>query len=333
MNYKELPKIDLHCHFDGSVRAETIIELAKQDNIELASYDLDEVRNLLIAPDDCKSLDEYLLRFDLPNKVMQTSENIERVMYELYEDAALENVKYMEVRFGPLLHTVKGLSVDEILKSVVKGMKRAENDYDIHGNIILSFLRVMPTDRIVEVLNAGLKYLNKGICAVDLAASEVAGFSKVFKPFIDIAYDLGYRVTIHAGETGIGQNVTDAILDLHAERIGHGIYINSDEKAYDLVKDKDIVLEICPTSNVQTKAVPSISKHPINEFYKDGLKITINTDNRTVSNTTMTKECKKTIEEFALTIKDYREILSNSIEASFAKEEIKMKLRENLNSL
>lgn len=323
MNFKELAKIDLHCHLDGSLRPETIVELAENGNIDLPCYDLKAVKELLIAPDTCQSLDEYLLRFDLPNKVMQTAENIERVAFELYEDAALENVKYMEVRFGPLLHTVKGLDIDTIIGSVVKGMKLAEEKYDIHGNIILTFLRTMDTDRIEEVLEIGRKYLNNGVCAVDLASSEVAGFSKIFKPYIDRAVEMGYKVTIHAGETGVGQNVTDAVKDLHAERIGHGIYIHNNDEAYDIVKSNGVALEICPTSNVQTKAVQSLESHPIIDFYLDNLNVTINTDNRTVSNTTMTIECEKVIKQFDLSFNDYKKIYIKSVDAAFATDEIK----------
>lgn len=331
MNFNDLPKIDLHCHLDGSIRPETILDLAIKENINLPSYDINDIRKLLIAPDNCFSLDEYLLRFDLPNQVMQTSENITRVTYELYEDAANENVKYMEIRFGPLLHTNQGLDIDSIIKSVIKGVKQAEEKYDIKGNVILSFLRTMNTDRILEVLEVGKKYIGKGVCAVDLASSEVIGFSKKFKPFIGKARELGYNVTIHAGETGIGQNVTDSILDLKAERIGHGIYICNNEEAYNLVKEKDIVLEICPTSNIQTKAVQSIKSHPIYNFYRDDLIVTINTDNRTVSNTTMTDEIKKVFDSFDLTFDDYKKIYIQSIDSAFTTEEIKLQLINKIN--
>ena len=133
MNFLALPKIDLHCHLDGSVRPDTIIDLAKQYDIELPA-DRDAVVESLTVPEDCKNLDEYLACFSLPLKVMQTEEAIERISFELYEDAALENVKYLEVRFAPILHVNKGLSLDAIIASAVKGMKRAEEKYDIKGN-------------------------------------------------------------------------------------------------------------------------------------------------------------------------------------------------------
>ena len=324
MDYKALPKIDLHCHLDGSVRPETLFELATERAIDVES--LEVLRTSLIAPEDCPSLDEYLKRFDLPCEVMQDKASLERITFEVFEDAALENIKYLEIRFGPLLHLKKGLSLDDVISSVIHGMNRAEKAYDIHGGIILSVLRTMEKDRIDELLDTGSKYLDKGVVGFDLASSEVEGFCHEFKSYVDKAIQLGYHITIHAGETGIGQNVYDAMTVLNAERIGHGIHITGHKEAYDLVKKDDIVLETCPSSNVQTKAVASMEKHPIHDFYKDDLKVTINTDNRTVSNTTMTKEVQKVMEMFDYGMDDYKTIYKNSVLRAFATEEIKKKL-------
>ncbi len=326
MNYFNLPKIDLHCHLDGSVRPQTIIELAHQQGITLPSDNVDEIKTLMVAPETCVNLDEYLKRFELPLSVMQTAAGIERISFELFEDAAKENVKYLEVRFGPLLHLEKGLSLDEILGSAVKGMKEAEKQYDINGNYILSILRHMPKDTIKGVIDAGEKYLNKGVVAFDLAGGELSGFCHEFVPYAQYAVEKGYRVTIHAGEQGDGQNVHDAVSLLSAERIGHGIHIKGHAQAYDLVKSEAVALETCPSSNVQTKAVDDLSSHPIKAFYQDGVLITINTDNRTVSNTTMTDEVRKVMEEFSLSREDYFNIYKVSVEHSFASESVKQHL-------
>ncbi|MFT6986432.1 MAG: adenosine deaminase [Psychromonas sp.] len=326
MNYFNLPKIDLHCHLDGSVRPETIISLAKEQNISLPSNDINEINSLMIAPETCSNLDEYLLRFELPLSVMQTAEAIERISFELFEDAAKENVKYLEVRFGPLLHLEKGLSLEQIISSAVNGMKRAEKNYDIKGNYILSLLRHMPKESIQGVVDAGAKYLHDGVVAVDLAGGEPSGFCQEFVPYLQYAVEKGYRVTIHAGEQGDGQNVYDAISLLGAERIGHGIHIKGHATAYKLVKSKAVTLEACPSSNVQTKAVDKLSAHPIKEFYQDGVLITINTDNRTVSNTTMTNEVRKVMEEFDLSRTDYFNIYKTSVTHSFANDSVKQHL-------
>lgn len=326
MTYFDLPKIDLHCHLDGSVRPQTIIDLARQQKLLLPSEDIDTIRDLMIAPETCKDLDEYLMRFDLPLSVMQEADAIERISFELYEDAAKENVKYLEVRFGPLLHLQKGLTLDQVIGSAVKGMQRAEAMYDIKGNYILSILRTMPKDRINEVIDAGASYLGDGVAAFDLAGSEQPGFCEAFIPYAKYALEKGYRVTIHAGEQGSGQNVFDAVTMLGAERIGHGIHIKGHLEAYQLVKGKAVGLETCPSSNVQTKAVTDLASHPVKAFHRDGVSITINTDNRTVSNTTMTDEVRKVMEEFELTREEYFDIYKVSVEQSFASDEVKQAL-------
>ena len=326
MNYFNLPKIDLHCHLDGSVRPETILDLAREQNITLPSNDIEEIRTLMIAPETCPNLGEYLQRFDLPLSVMQTAEGIERISFEVFEDAAKENVKYLEVRFGPLLHLELGLTLEQVFDSVVAGMKRAESLYDIKGNYILSILRHMPTDRIKEVLDTAEKHLNNGIVAFDLAGAELPGFCETFIPYAKYAIEKGYRVTIHAGEQGVGQNVFDAVSLLGAERVGHGIHISGHEDAYALVKTKHVALETCPSSNIQTKAVESLATHPVKDFYQDDIQITINTDNRTVSNTTMTDEVRKVVEEFNLSREDYFNIYKISIEHAFASDAVKTHL-------
>ncbi|MGE6753688.1 adenosine deaminase [Rossellomorea sp. NPDC071047] len=330
MNHSTMPKIELHCHLDGSVRPETIIDIAKREGIHIPSFDIEEMKEELIAPLDCESLDEYLEKFSIPNAVMQSKENLKRITFELYEDAAKENVKYMEVRFAPLLHTEKGLSVEEIIGSVIEGMKEAEEQFDIKGNIILSCMRTMSAERAFEVVEQGKSFLGKGVVAIDLCASEEEGFCGKFIEPIALAREYGYRVTIHAGETGIGRNVLEAVEWLGAERIGHGVYITDCPEAYQIVKEKQIVLEICPTSNVQTKAVNQFRDHPLYDFHRDGIKITINTDNRTVSDTTMTKECELVWGEFAMSDEDYREIYMNSVEAAFASDEVKEGLKKYL---
>lgn len=318
MIMERLPKVELHCHLDGSVRPETIMDIAEKEKINLFFTDIDAIKNEVTAPLECESLDEYLKRFDLPNLVMQSKDSLKRITFELYEDAAKENVKYMEVRFAPQFHIEKGLSIEQVIESVIEGIREAEKKYDIKGNIILSCMRITSAEKALEIVEKGKKYLGKGVVAVDLAGPEKEGFVKTYVEPITLAREYGYRVTIHAGETGIGKNVLDAVELLGAERIGHGVYIKNCAEAYDIVKKKNIVLEMCPTSNLQTKAVDSFKNHPFGIFYKDGIKTTINTDNRTVSNTDMTKECGIILNEFNITNEDYKNIYLNSVEASFA---------------
>ncbi len=333
MNFKKLPKIELHCHLDGSLRVDTILDIAKKDSIPLPSYNKEDLIKHLSIIDDCNSLDEYLNKFFIPNRVMQTKENLKRISFELLEDAAKDNVKYIEVRFAPLLHIEKGLNIEEIIESILDGMKKAEKLYDIKSNLILGCMRNMDIPSALEVVKKGSKFIGKGVVAVDLCGGEEPHFPGKFVEVLKLAKKYGYRITIHAGETGVGENVSEAINLLNAERIGHGIYIKDCSKAYELVKEKSIPLEVCPTSNLHTKASESYRSHPFMDFLKDGIKVTINTDNMTVSNTTITKELE-TLNKFCnLSIEDYKTLYLNAVEASFASSEIKEILKSYIKEI
>lgn len=333
MDINKLPKIELHCHLDGSLRVETVIELAKKDNIELDSYEYNYVKKLLSVEENCSSLDDYLKKFDLPNMVLQTKENLKRASYELLEDAVKENIKYIEVRFAPIFHTKKGLKLKEIIESVIKGIRDAEKFYDIKGNIIISCIRGLGLEHVYDSIEAGSKFLGKGVVAIDLAATEKEGFAVEYVDAMKLAKEKGYRITIHAGETGFGKNVGDAIKLLGAERIGHGVFIYNDEESYKLVKEKGITLEMCPKSNVDTKAVNMYNDHPIFNYYKDGIKINISTDNRTVSNITLNEETNNIVNTFDITLEEYKEIYKSSVQAAFCTEEIKDKLFNYIRSI
>lgn len=246
MNLLDLPKIELHCHLDGSLRVETAIELAKKEGVKLDSYEYDKVKELLVIPKDCNSLEDYLNRFSLPVKLLQRAENLERVTFELMEDASKENVKYIEIRFAPLLHLEKGMTQKEVISSIIKGMRKAEELYDIQGNIILSCLRHHSVDSVYEVIEEGKNFIGKGVVAIDLAGGELEGFVKPYEEAMKLARESGFRVTIHAGETGYGKNVREAIEILGAERIGHGLFIFNDEEAYNLVKEKGVTIRNVP---------------------------------------------------------------------------------------
>lgn len=234
----QLPKIELHCHLDGSLRVETVMELAKEKGVTLPVQTKEDLKTYLTAPADCPSLNEYLKRFDLPIAIMQTSDVLERVTFELMEDSAKEGVKYIEMRFAPLFHQEKGLSTEEILDSAILGIRRAEALYDIKGNIIISFLKFMDVDSIYGVVDSAIPYLGKGVVAVDLAGNEDEGFSHKFVDAMAYAKAKGFRITVHAGETGFGINVLESIQLLGAERIGHGVNIRDHKEAYALVKNE-----------------------------------------------------------------------------------------------
>lgn len=327
---RNLPKIELHCHLDGSVRIETIIDIAKKDGIYLPSYNKDDIKTLVQVSKDCKSLNEYLDKFDLANQVMQTKKNIERITFELLEDAQSENIKYMEIRFSPILHTKHGLSIKEVIKSVINGIEKAERKYEIKANIILSCMRNMSIDKGIMIVEEGKEFLGRGVIAIDLAGPEIEGFCKEFKPLVDLARKYGYKITIHAGEASGPQNVIDAINILGASRIGHGVRIKDIKDIYNLIKEKNVCLEMCPTSNIQTKAIDDIKNYPLYEFLREGIGITINTDNRTVSNIDLTNEMELIFNKFNIDLNKYKDIYLSAVDSSFSNEDTKKWLKNFL---
>lgn len=323
IRFSELPKIELHCHLDGCLRTKTVIELAKKENIKLDSLEYEKVEELLVVPSECDSLDTYLKRFDLPILLMQNRENLKRISYELIEDVNRENVKYIEIRFAPLFHIAKGLSVKEVIEAVLEGMEAGERDFKVKSNLIICIMRHHDLERGYKLIEECKEFIGKGIVGIDLAGGEIEGFVSKYKEMFEIARSYGLQVTIHAGETGFSQNVIDAIEILGAKRIGHAVAIKNDKKAYNLVKEKKITLEMCPKSNLDTKAVNSYKTHPIRRFLSEGLEVNLSTDNRTVSNIDLTTECKNLNEVDEITYLDYKKLYLNSVRGAFCSDETK----------
>jgi adenosine deaminase len=333
-----LPKIELHCHLDGSLRLETVrtwLEAALDDTEErewIAALIEDEalLRQNLSAPVPCLSLDMYLKCFKIPIMVLQNEAALERAAYELMEDAVQEGVKYIEIRFAPQLHTAHGLSLNAIIGAVLAGIARGERTYDIKGRLILGYLRNTKPEGVYDIIEAGLPFLNKGVVAVDLCGGEHDLFSNRFVEAFAYAREKGYHITVHAGETGILENIIEAIELLKAERIGHGTALMQSAESYALLKDRGVTLECCPTSNLQTKAVNVIEDHPIEAFRKASLAVTLNTDNRTVSQTTMSREWELVTNAFTWDETVSRAVTEAAIDAIFAEDAVKDWLRNML---
>lgn len=325
MDFLNLPKIDLHCHLDGSLRPGSVLELLRKYNIDLGINETN-IDDALKIRDHCDSLLTYLKKFDLPLKIMQDKEDLERLTYEVFEDAKNENIAYLELRFAPVLHINKGLSQEEVIGAVIKGMNRAKNDYDIEGNIIICCMKNLGEEEALKTIKAGYTYMNKGLVGVDLAGKEDIGFAHKYIRAMRLAKDMGYNITVHAGEAGPGQNILDAISLLGAQRIGHGTNLYQSDEAFRLVKENNIFLEVCPTSNLQTKAVDRLEKHSAIYYYKEGIGLCINTDNRTVSNTNLTAEFEAIGHLLSMDRPSYIKMYKRAVEASFADRETKDKL-------
>ncbi len=329
MELKDLAIIDLHLHLDGALSPEIIIERAMKENIDLPTYNKDELRKYLEVSKHCESLNEYLTKFDIPNLVLQTKEGIFECTLDLLHRLSLQGLKYVEIRMAPQLSTAKGLSQEEVVIELINSSQRAENLYGISSNIILCMMRG-DTNRTknLETIDVAYKYLNKGVVALDLAGAEALFPNELFKEEFNRIKELGIPLTIHAGEASGSESVRSAI-NFGAVRIGHGVHAIEDMELMCEIVGKRISLEICPTSNLDTKAVSNLDEIPVKKFLELGVKVTINTDDPTVSNTTLLDQYKL-LENIGLSKEELKTIALNSIEAAFINNEKKEELKSFL---
>ena len=283
--------IELHLHLDGSLRPETVWELAKEQNIKLPANTVDEVRDQMQVPEDCRTLEEYLTRFDLPLLVLQTREALERAAFELTEDLAKEGVTYAEIRFAPQLSIKGGMTQEQAVEAAIEGVKRGMEQYpSIRVGLILCCMRGEDNEEWnLQTVEAAKKYLGDVVCAVDIAGAESLYPTERFAPVFEKVREYGLPSTIHAGEAAGPESMKTA-LAFGAKRIGHGVAAVEDPELVRRLIEEQITLEVCVTSNYQTKVVPSIEAHPIRRLFNAGVRVTVNSDNRTVSNTNVRKE-------------------------------------------
>lgn len=320
--------IDLHLHFDGSLLPRTILELAGDQKIPLPAEDPDELKLFLTAPEDCRSLNEYLEKFDLPLMVLQTKEAIRKGMYTLLCSLREQGMLYAEVRFAPQSHLRKGLTQEEVVKAAVLGMQEAAAGSFFKAKLILCCMR--GTDNLEankKTIETAAAYLGRGVAAVDLAGAEALYPTADFEELFVYAKSLGVPYTIHAGEAD-GPESIEAALRFGAARIGHGVRAQEDEGLLALLKERQIPLEMCPTSNVQTKAVGSFREHPILKYLRSGLKVTLNTDNMTVSDTTIEREFSRLSGELGMTAEEHRQLLYHAADAAFLTEEERGRMKD-----
>ena len=313
--------IDLHLHFDGSLPVCSVWNQAKKQGIDLGVASIEELREKMICPVDCQSLNEYLERFDIPLQVLQTEDGIRECMEDLIAELTREEMLYAEIRFAPQLHLAKGLTQDEVVQAAIAGVENATSGQSIKVQLILCCMRGTDNDAANrETVDLTAKYFGKGVCACDLAGAEAIFKTDSFEELFAYAAQLGVPYTIHAGEADGAESIR-AALRFGASRIGHGVRATEDAALVLKLVEEQVCLECCPISNIQTKAVPSIELHPLKEFLYRGLKVTVNTDNRTVSETTIAKEMDFLREHFGLSREEERQLYLNAAESAFISKE------------
>jgi adenosine deaminase len=287
-----LPKAELHVHLDGSLRPLTMLELGAERGVAMPAVDEAALFDYMVVS-QARNLEEYLDRFHLTLSIMQDAPAIERIAYELAEDHARENVRYVEARFCPILNADGELDAHEALEAVLAGLKRAEQDFAIQTGVIVCALRSLPASVSTDMAELAVAYADKGVCAFDVAGAEAGNPVKNHLDALHTADAAGLPITIHAGEGFGAASIRQAVDDGRAGRIGHGTRLLEDPALLAQVRDAGIALEVCQTSNVQTRVAPSHAEHPLKHYYDEGLTVCICTDNRLMSGVTLTEEFER----------------------------------------
>lgn len=331
---ENMPLVDLHLHIDGALGVDKVYEIINRDNMKF-DFDInskEDLINKLTVSEDCRDLTEFLERFDLPVKMMQTKEHIEELTEELVLRLANQKIIYAELRFAPLLHRNEGLLLEEVVEAALNGINSAMSKTDsIKVKLILCMMRGASMDDNRDTITVASKYLDKGVGGVDLAGAEALYATDDYKEFFEYAKERNVPFTIHAGEA-YGPSSIKAAVSFGTTRIGHGIKLVEDMDLYKEVKDKNILLEVCPISNLKTKGVNSIEEHPIKKFFDDNMNVCINTDDMTVQGSCLRDEYELIQKTFGFTYKDMIKMNVNAIKSSFLDDEEKVKYIKILES-
>jgi len=315
--FRALPKTDLHVHLDGSLRLETILELAEQERVQLPAHDVEGLRAAIGSGNNFGSLVEYLRGFAITLLVMQTEAALERIAFELAEDAHRENVRYMEVRYAPMLHTQRGLKLTKVVEAVLAGLRRARETYGIKATVIICGIRNISAESSYQMAELAVAYKGRGVVGFDLAGAEADFPAKHHRAAFQLVRDNNINCTIHAGEAYGPESIAQAIHVCGAHRIGHGCRLREDGDLLHYLNDHRIPLECCPSSNVQTGAVRDLRSHPLKFYFDLGLRVTVNTDNRLITDTSMSKELWLAHTAIGLPFNEIKSLIVAGFKSSF----------------
>ena len=322
---RRIPKAELHCHLDGSVRPATLLELGREYNIAMPRDSADALRDYMLVS-DAKSLEDYLKRFEVTVSVMQTADAIEQIAYELGVDAAADGVRYIEVRNAPILNSRGKLEMGDALEAQLRGLERAERECGIIARSIVCSLRQLPPETSLELAQLAVAYKSKGVVAFDLAGGEMGYPASAHSDAFAYARKHNLAVTVHAGEGDGARSVRDAVHKCGADRLGHATRLIEDPELTQYVNDRRIGLEICLTSNVQTHAAKSYETHPLRYYFDHGMNLTLNTDNRLMSGTTLSDEYAFAAKHLGFSLDELCTLALNGFEAAFLPWEQRVKL-------
>ena len=313
---QKLPKAELHCHLDGSLRAWTLLELSTARKIVLPEATPSTLADWMRV-DDARNLEDYLARFTVTLDVMQDAPSLERIAYELVLDAATDGVRYIEVRFCPTLNTRESLTAEDAVRAALKGLSKGERETGTVARAIICALRTMPAPHAQEMAELAVAFMDKGVVAFDLAGGEAGNPAEVHADAFTYARSHDLAVTVHAGEGAGPDSIRGAVHVCGANRIGHGTRLFEDAALLAYVRDRRIPLEICLTSNVQTRVSPTFADHPITQYVAQGLVVTLNTDNRLMSGVSLTDEYALCAEHLGFDLSTLGALALASFDAAF----------------
>lgn len=313
--WMQVPKAELHCHLDGSLSREWIEKrLGRQVPV-----------HCLQVEKNCRNLAQYLEKFTLPLQCLQDEQGLAEAGYDFIRTVSQERVQYVEVRFAPMLSVHEGLSCRNVITAVLEGLEKGRRQFGTDYNVIVCAMRGHTAEQNLSMLKTAREFLGAGVCAADLAGDEAAWPMKEFLDLFREVKKMELPFTIHAGECGSPDNIRDAV-EAGASRIGHGIAMRGQKELQELCRSKRIGIEMCPVSNLQTKAVNSPDEYPMREFLDAGLLVTVNTDNRTVSGSTLSGELAFVQETYGISDREIVQMLRNAVEVSFAEDGVKDRL-------
>lgn len=321
LSIKNIPKVELHRHLDCSWRYSTLVEIAhKQGLIEKNQFSKIEDQFLVTAP--MTNLAQVLSKFSEAQKILKEPGILKRLTYEVIEDSYNEGIRLIELRYSlNFIAEFSGISYEKIHKDIVDGMIEAQKKIPIDVGLISIFQRGQSLENLKKVLDFTLNH-KETFVGVDLADSEEKFNPTDFKLIFDKLHEAGFPVTIHSGETpdsGAAQRIKDSIEILHAQRIGHGIQLITNKEILDFVKNRKVLLEVCPVSNALTKAFTNLAQHPFNDLYKSGVQVSINSDDPGIFNTQLCDDYAYLIHKFNYTYEDLKKINQMAWNASFIK--------------
>ncbi len=320
-----MPKCELHCHLDGSMRVETIIDLAEKQGVSLPSHDPVVLRKILVQ-DEAATLVNYLKAFDVTLSVLQEAEALRRTAYELIEDAKKDNVIYIEVRYAPILHQRKGLKLTQIVESVLNGLSRGGQEFGVRWGLIICGMRSSHPKYTRQMAELCIAYKNQGVVGFDLAGAEGGNPAADHADAFQLILQNNINVTIHAGEAYGPPSIEQALHHCGAHRLGHAVRLREDGDLLNYCNDHRIPLEICLTSNVQTGAISEMAFHPLRLYYDYGMRVCINTDNTLMSGVTVTDELWKAHTVLGFSLPELKNLILYGFKSAFVPQRQKVEM-------